>query len=396
MDYDKFLEQKFIMADNGRLNTVRDIYTFFNNEVDLEAYKRDGFLEALQEMMEPILMTHDDHSAEVITYWAKRGMVKEFHGEDKPMDWDEYEKKTGCSWRPTHEFGQQNFYKRWNSFVPVSAFDPKNKGRKYPVVIFLHGGTNPISMTDGFGFPQEAAKREWILITPSLEMDDILDEILEEAKQLYPIDESRIYVTGYSYGAYMTNTIAAKRPDVYAAAAPFGAGLTNGYVDKATGPEPQTAFDGVSRAAQYGTVMPIMNASGNVDHHRFPIYAGQNMRGELDVENLLGGVNFWLRVNHAKEITMEECLAVREDPNASVEEKEIGLPLAEDCRRTIVRDGLVNYIGDIRSEDGIPRVRLMCMMNVPHFSTPGLCRQIFDFFSHFSRDPVTKASIYTA
>ena len=93
---------------------------------------------------------------------------------------------------------------------------------------------------------------------------------------------------------------------------------------------------------------------------------------------------------------MEECLAVREDPNASVEEKEIGLPLAEDCRRTIVREGLVNYIGDIRSEDGIARVRLMCMMNVPHFSTPGLCRQIFDFFSHFSRDPVTKASIYTA
>lgn len=52
------------------------------------------------------------------------------------------------------------------------------------------------------------------------ELDDILDEILAEAKQLYPIDESRIYQTGFSYGGAMSNINGNKRPDVYAAVGP--------------------------------------------------------------------------------------------------------------------------------------------------------------------------------
>ena len=88
-------------------------------------------------------------------------------------------------------------------------------------------------------------------------------------------------------------------------------------------------------------------------------------------------------------------LAVRDGDGFSPEEKNIGLPLAPDCRRTVVADGITNYIGDLKSEDGVPRVRLMCEMNMPHWPTPEMARQIFDFFSHFSRDPETKKSIYT-
>lgn len=48
--------------------------------------------------MEPVLNKFDDHAPEVIAYWAKHGMVKEFHGESTPMDWELYEKKTGYRW----------------------------------------------------------------------------------------------------------------------------------------------------------------------------------------------------------------------------------------------------------------------------------------------------------
>jgi hypothetical protein len=61
----------------------------------------------------------------------------------------------------------------------------------------------------------------------------------------------------------------------------------------------------------------------------------------------------------------------------------------------VVADGITNYIGDLKSEDGIARVRIMVEMNMPHWPTPEMARQIFEFFSHFSRDPVTKESIYT-
>ncbi|MFR1358978.1 MAG: prolyl oligopeptidase family serine peptidase [Ruthenibacterium lactatiformans] len=59
------------------------------------------------------------------------------------------------------------------------------------------------------GIPQEAARREWIVIAPSVELDDVLDEIAE-VKRLYPVDESRIYAAGFSYGGFMANFLATK------------------------------------------------------------------------------------------------------------------------------------------------------------------------------------------
>ena len=101
-------------------------------------------------------------------------------------------------------WGCRIFINPWTSFLfRCLPFQPENAGRKYPTVIVLHGGFNPVSIIDGWGFPQEAARKEWIIIVPSIELDDILDEILEEAKTLYPIDESRIYATGFSYGGFI-------------------------------------------------------------------------------------------------------------------------------------------------------------------------------------------------
>ena len=397
MTDEEILWKQFVMTDNKRIDRVVDLYTTFNPHVDLEALKRGGYIQALAEMMEPILNHFDDHAPEVVAYWAKRGMVKEFHGEQTPMSWTEYAAKPGYLWEEPADGAPQNRFKRWNSFVPVSAFDPANKDRKYPVVIMLHGGFNPISIVDGWGIPQEAAKREWIVIAPSLEVDDILDEILEEAKQLYPIDESRIYAAGFSYGGFMSNFLGNKRPDVYAAVAPCGAPISNGFVDKPIGTEPQTPFDGNPRALAMGTYMPIINVAGNLDGFRFPVYDIHPHEGPVQVtaQQVIDGINSWARVNHAKELTLDEVMALKGRTDLSEEEKHIGLPLAEDCRRTVVADGVTNYIGDLKSEDGVARIRIMVEMNMPHWPTPEMSRQIFDFFSHFSRNRETGESIYT-
>jgi len=399
MNYEQALNRQFVMTDGvptGRIDRVIDLYTTFNPEVDLEAMKAGGYIEAVTEMMEPVLMSLDDHSPEVIAYWAKKGMVKEFHGALNPISWTEYADKTGYHW--TCPAGcMQNRFKMWNSFVPASAFQPENKDRKYPVVIVLHGGFNPMSIIDGWGFPQEAAKREWIVIAPSLELDDILDEILEEAKKLYPIDESRIYVTGFSYGGFMSNFLGNKRPDVYAACAPCGAPISNGFVDNAIGPEPQTPFDGVPRCIAMDTYMPVFNIAGNLDGHRFPLYAAKNARtGESTAPTLLEGINSWLKANKCAELALEDVMALKDNENVSEEEKYLGMPLPADCRHTVIADGITNYIADFKSDDGVVRTKIMCEMNMPHWPTPEMVRQIFEFFSHFSRDRETGKSIYTA
>ena len=396
--YDRILERQFVMTDSGKIDKIKDLYVTYNPMVDLQALKDKGFLDAVEKMMEPILDKFDDFAPEVLAYWAKLGMVKEAHGRDDVMSWTEYAAKTGYLWESPNSpmEGVQNRYKMWNSFVPVSAFDPRNEGRKYPTVVVLHGGFNPISIIDGWGFVQEAAKREWIVIVPSLELDDIIDEILDKAKKLYPIDESRIYACGFSYGGYMSCTLGNKRPDVYAAVGPCGAPINNSFCDKAIGPEPQMPFDGIPRALAMNTYMPIFTASGNLDGGRFPVYDAKNMyNGSSFVKEMVEGINSWARVNDAKEIDLSEVLAMRERDDLSEAEKGLGLPLPADCLKTVVSDGITNYIGDLKSRDGVIRIRIMCMMNIPHWPTPEMVRQMYEFFSHFSRDPKTKESIYT-
>lgn len=392
---DVILDKQFVMTDAGRIDRIRDLYTTFNPKVDLDALKSGGYIDVVDKMMEPITMSLDDHSPKVIAYWAKQGMVKEFHGEDVPMSWTEYEANTGYHWRDVNNEAPQNRFKRWNSFVPVSAFDPANKDRRYPVVVVLHGGFNPISVIDGWGWVQEAAKREWIVIVPSIELDDIIEEILNEAKKLYPVDESRIYACGFSYGGFMSNLLGNKRPDLFAAVAPCGAPISDGYCEEAMGPEPQKPFDGKPRAIEMGTYMPVMNIYGNLDGFRFPFYDFTSyFTGENGTKDLIDGINSWARVNHVKEISLDEVMALKGREDISIEEKNIGLPLEPDCRETVARDGIVSHIASLKSEDGIVRMKIMCEMNMPHWPTPEMSRQAFSFFSHFSRDPETKESIY--
>ena len=390
---DLILAKQFKMTDKGRIDRIIDLYTTFNEKVDLQALRDGGYIDVVDKMMEPVTMSLDDHSPEVLAYWAKQGMVKEFHGQRDVMSWTEYGDKTGYYWEDKGGDAPQNDRKLWNSFVPVSAFRPENKDRKYPVVVVLHGGFNPISIIDGWGWVQEAAKREWIVIVPSIELDDVIEEILEKAKKLYPIDESRIYACGFSYGGFMSNLLGMKRPDIFAAVAPCGAPINNGFCEKAMGPEPQTPFDGVPRALALNTYMPVINIYGNLDGFRFPFYDYKNFRtGESGTAALVEGLNVWARVNKCQEIRLEDVMALKDKEDASPEEKHIGIPIAPDCRKTINRDGITSYLGALKSEDGKIRTAIMCTMNMPHWPTPEMCRQAFGFFAHFSRDPETKES----
>ena len=215
--FQEIMERQFRMTDRGRIDKIGDLYTTYNPDVNLEEYKQKGVLDAVASMMEPITMSLDDQDPGVIAYWAKRGMVKEFHGEDEPMSWSEYEARTGFHWEDPNREGLQNRFRQWTSYVPVSAFRKENRDRRYPTVIVLHGGFNPRSIVDGWGFPQEAARREWIVLAPALELSDLVGDMLSEAEKLYPIDPEKVYLHGYSGGGETGSLVMAKRPELYTA-----------------------------------------------------------------------------------------------------------------------------------------------------------------------------------
>lgn len=64
--YEEILNSQFKMTDGGRVDYVKDLYTTYCPEVDLQAMIDGGYIDALGDMMEPVLISLDDRSPEVI------------------------------------------------------------------------------------------------------------------------------------------------------------------------------------------------------------------------------------------------------------------------------------------------------------------------------------------
>jgi predicted peptidase len=177
------------------------------------------------------------------------------------------------------------------------------EGKKYPLVIFLHGagerGTDNEKQLV-HGVPQFVTNREkypCFLIAPQcpdgkkwVEVDWSADqhtlpkdpgevgratlELIEKSVQDLPVDPKRIYITGLSMGGYGTWDIIARRPELFAAAAPVCGGA-----DEATAEPikdlPIWVFHGakdtaVKPARSRNMVEALKKAGSKVEYTEYP------------------------------------------------------------------------------------------------------------------------------
>lgn len=141
--------------------------------------------------------------------------------------------------------------------LPYRLLQPKDydAAKKYPLVLFLHGAgergdDNKAQLVHGMrDFLKEDHRRDhacfvvapqcpkdnkWVDVDWSLDRHDSpkqpSDEmarcftILEKLQKEFSIDADRIYITGLSMGGYGTWDAIARRPDLFAAAAPICGG----------------------------------------------------------------------------------------------------------------------------------------------------------------------------
>lgn len=128
-------------------------------------------------------------------------------------------------------------------------------GREYPLVLFLHGSgergnDNERQLIWGAGAftdkknrrrypayvvaPQCPKNQRWVDVHWALESHDMPEKpsknmtlvigLLEQMREAYPVDDSRIYVTGLSMGGYGTWDIISRMPESFAAAVPICGG----------------------------------------------------------------------------------------------------------------------------------------------------------------------------
>ena len=146
----------------------------------------------------------------------------------------------------------------WYDFVPEMVLS--NPKTKVPLVITLHGmGDDPIYQAGSNGWIAKAGEKGFIVISPSYpgpteEGEKVVLAILDYAQQTYPIDETRVYLAGYSMGGAATIKIGLKNAGKFAAIAPMGA---TGYHDD--------SFMAYMNSIKNNTEMPFAMIIGTED-----------------------------------------------------------------------------------------------------------------------------------
>ncbi len=218
----------------------------------------------------------------------------------------------------------------WYEYIPEAL---RGTDEKVPLVLYFHGincnslygaeqsGWADIADKDGLiaVFPQPAIEERWnVWDDRRIPSDvDFVMALIEHMKTVHPINESRIYISGFSMGAMFTNALAQSYPEKFAGAVACN-GPDQGYLltldesvaglkifrpDTVTQhiipngmTESPTKILADQKKAAYNWHMPFVQFAGQLDgvgfkpKHLFPL---QN----LDDGMWIGTIQYWKQFN---------------------------------------------------------------------------------------------------
>ncbi|MBQ6451506.1 MAG: hypothetical protein IJJ29_06250 [Solobacterium sp.] len=123
------------------------------------------------------------------------------------------------------------FKHTWYEYVPEKI---RNTEEKVPLLFYFHGinctglygaeqsGWSDIAERENFivVYPNPAIEERWNVWDDARLPSDVsyIMVLIEHMKEVHPIDETRIYISGFSMGSMFTNALACSYPDVFAGA----------------------------------------------------------------------------------------------------------------------------------------------------------------------------------
>ena len=288
---------------------------------------------------------------------------------------------------------------RWVIFTPAdSALE------KLPVVVCLSEVNEPddhgiISAFAAFrAYCDMAAQGDCAVIFFAMESprwNDWICDILHDAAGMYPIDLSRVYMTGHSHNGHFTQEFARRHPGVLAAIAPLG--NSPGLPTPAVSHEAVAVTD--EMAARMETMdMPTCILCGckevgglvpvNRTAHAFE--PGINVEGyAASAEGKMAMWNRRLKAERCPQQSVEELLAAADSPNKAI--RRLGFP--SDRAETVWIDGFEHYIADVKNIDGRYHFRVIAIENMPHMIVPSMHILAWNYMRRFARDQKTGAVI---
>lgn len=309
------------------------------------------------------VMAMPEDSQESKSFWAnyEKGLRKEVHGHG--LD-------------------------KWASYIPLAA--EREPDRSFPLIFCLHGAHNPIQLTESYGIIQVAAREECIVIAPENEnMDNIL-ALLDYAKQNYPVDESRVYSIGYSFGGFMSSRNVLTHPEIFAGVGMGGMLFAGDVVahdlDGQWYPEYKLTEEMLQKAEELE--MPVLLFMGENEMLRLlPLWKEPEIEIKggvipLESKDKQKAFNNWRRVGGCGPA---EFLADNE--NVGPVENSIGAKF----EKTEVREyhGRKYFIGDSVKSDGECLFRTVACEKMVHWMTDAFAELVWEHIGKYARDPKT-------
>ncbi len=341
-------------ASDGTVNADWQIHSEFGRKMNEQRRFADRFA------------SPDD--PEVQEYWARMGL------------------KYGC-----HYVNDE----RWVIFAPVSS-----ALEKLPVMVCLDEVNEPDdhSVIAAFSnyrvYCDIASQGDCAVIFFAMEHPDWNDwicDILKDAAQMYPIDLSRVYMTGHSHNGHFTQEFARRHPEVLAGIAPLGnsPGLPTPAVSHeavAVTDEMAARMESIDMPTcilcgckEVGGMVPI-----NQTAHAFE--PGINVEGyAASAEGKMAMWNRRLKAMRCPAQSTEEMLACVQSPNKAV--RELGFPAER--AETVYLDGFEHYIADVKNNDGNCHFRVVAIENMPHMVVPSMHIFAWNYLRRFARDQET-------
>ena len=279
------------------------------------------------------------------------------------------------------EVPKQLWYEYWPEELLSGA--PEHS---VPVMVLLHGNQNdPRTQAETSGFIQVAAEDRFFVVemewqgTPNYAAmgHDGVETVLLQLFAKYPqLDPSRVYAEGLSAGSITATALGIKKSHVFTAVGGHSGGIFGGPRNN------YSSFDQLWAEAtqKRGAVeVPYCSVFGTKDNV-VPYIKPDNWKDN----NYLNAWNAYEQMN-GMEVVREMDFSV--DP--------VFAQRLQD-RETIVTnkgDGIVIEAGQLYKGD-IPMIKMVAVMDYGHWNFQPTARIMWDFFSHFRRDPETKKLIY--
>lgn len=331
-------------------------------EFDFDALVNSPLGESIVNNAKNFILNSDEYSASEYQYWEDLGIKKEMH---------DFEDKAG----------------KWATFTPMAAYDEANADKTWPVLFVFHGGSNPIYVTETYGYAQLAAQEGFICVMPwaanggskdeeeGTTLDSEVDRIMEVLRAEYPIDESRIYGAGYSLGGRSTVRETIKHPNMFAAITVGGHNLGGIRQGNTSYTFAQEEWDALNET-------PVLQLDGD-NEMRAKLPYGYDITGE----DATTALNHWFKINGIdKEVTVESCQNIV-DITDDIAQKKIGLDA--DKIYTQYYDGTEYYTADFCNEDGVTMIKVINVEGMIHWMTQSMSQVAWNFMSQYARDTGT-------